>query len=94
MIGSDYFEGIQGLFCWENIISLIAYFISIVGIFIFLELIIIGFYNIDRNTTLHISNRSILENKEIQFQNLMKVEEISENSIIEYNNNNHTIFAY
>ena len=80
MMDIDYFNGIAGFFHWENIFSFFAYFISVIGIFIFLEFLIIGLFNLDRNTSLHITKRCILEENEIQFQSLFKDDESIDNS--------------
>ena len=80
MMGINYFNGITGFFHWENIFSFFAYVISVIGIFIFLDFLIIGLFHLDRNTSLHITKRCILEENEIQFQSLFKDDESIDNS--------------
>ena len=79
MMGTEYFEGITGFFHLANIISFFAYFISVIGIFIFLEFLIIGLFHLDRNTSLHITKRCILEDNEIQFQSILRDDDSIDN---------------
>ena len=62
MINTDYFGGNgKSFLSFVNIISLIAYFISLLGVSIFLELIMLGFMHLDCNTSFNITKRSKYE---------------------------------
>ena len=67
LIDSDYFDGNkQKVYSIVNIFNLIAYLLSLLGVSIFLELLMLGFQNLDSDTSDSITRRSILESDDIQ----------------------------
>ena len=77
MIDSDYFDGNkQKVYSIVNIFSLIAYLLSLLGVSIFLELLMLGFQNLDSDTSDSITRRSILESDDIQTIDLISKDSI------------------
>ena len=56
--------------------SLIAYLLSLLGVSIFLELLMLGFQNLDSDTSDSITRRSILESADIQTIDLISKDSI------------------
>ena len=75
LIDSDYFGGNgEKVYSVVNIFSLIAYLLSLLGVSIFLELLMLGFQDLDSNTSDSITRRSKLESDESQTIDLLSKE--------------------
>lgn len=72
LINSDYFGGNgERLFSLVNIFSLIAYLVSLSGVLLFLELLMLGFLGLDSNTSFNIAERSKDDSEQVEIHYLM-----------------------